>query len=117
MFTLTWTTEKELERVIGNKGDEFRRKKNMEIQSGGEKMGNASGQQGENERQWKIKANMNTTQEAKYWVSTYDNSSIKRCVTRKFHPLVVQNSVAVMQNNGKGKTKKRAARAILFFAN
>ena len=51
MFTLTWITEKELERVIENKGDKFRRKKNMEIQSGGEKMGNASGQQGENERQ------------------------------------------------------------------
>ena len=32
----------------------------MEIQSGGEKMRNASDQQGENERQWKIKANMNT---------------------------------------------------------
>ena len=42
---------KELERVIENKGDEFRRKKNMEIQSGGEKMRNASGRQGENERQ------------------------------------------------------------------
>ena len=51
MFALTWITEKELERVIENKGDEFRRKKNMEIQSGGEKMRNASGQQGENERQ------------------------------------------------------------------
>ena len=38
MFTLTWITEKELERVIENKDDEFRRKKNMEIQSGGEKM-------------------------------------------------------------------------------
>ena len=50
-FTLTWKTEKELERVIENKGDELRRKKNMEIQSGGEKMRNASGQQGENERQ------------------------------------------------------------------
>ena len=37
--------------AIENKGDEFRGKKNMEIQSGGEKMGNASGQQGENERQ------------------------------------------------------------------
>ena len=60
MFTLTWITEKELERVIENKGDEFRRKKNMEIQSGGEKMRNASGQQGESEGQWKIKANMNT---------------------------------------------------------
>ena len=59
----TQITEKELERVIENKGDEFRRKKNMEIQSGGEEMKNASGQQGENERQWKIKANMNTTQE------------------------------------------------------
>ena len=51
MFTLTWITEKELERVIENKGDEFLRKKNTEIQSGGEKMRNASGQQGENERQ------------------------------------------------------------------
>ena len=59
MFTLTWITEKELERVIENKGDEFRRKKNMEIRSGGEKMRRASGQQGERERQWK-KANMNT---------------------------------------------------------
>ena len=55
MFTLTWITEKELERVIANKGDEFRRKKNMEIQSGGEKMRNASGQKGENERQLKNK--------------------------------------------------------------
>ena len=46
MFTLTWITGKGLERVIENKGDEFRREKNMEIQSGGEKMRNASGQQG-----------------------------------------------------------------------
>ena len=51
MFRLTWITEQELERVIANKGDDFRRNKNMEIQSGGEKMRNASGQQGENERQ------------------------------------------------------------------
>ena len=51
MFTLTWTTGKELERCIENKGDEFRRKKNMEIQSGGEKMRNARDQRGENERQ------------------------------------------------------------------
>ena len=69
MFALTWITEKELERLIENKGDEFRRKKNME--SGGEKMRNASGQQGENERQWKIKANMNTGNKI------YDNSSLK----------------------------------------
>ena len=51
MFILMWITEKKLERVIENKGDEFRTKKNMEIQSGDEKMRNASGQQGENERQ------------------------------------------------------------------
>ena len=51
MFTLTSITEKEPEQVIENKGDEFRRKKNVEIQSGGEKMRNANGQQGENKRQ------------------------------------------------------------------
>ena len=51
MFTITCITERELKLVIENKGDEFCRKKNMEIQSGGEKMRNASGQQGENERQ------------------------------------------------------------------
>ena len=50
MFTLTWITEKELERIIENNGDEFRRKKNMEIQSGGEKMRNTSGQQCGNKR-------------------------------------------------------------------
>ena len=50
-FTLAWITEKELERVIENKRDEFCRKKNMKIQSGYETMRNASGQQGENERQ------------------------------------------------------------------
>ena len=49
---LTWTTEKALERVIENKRNEFCRKKNMKIQSGGETMRNAtSGPQGENERQ------------------------------------------------------------------
>ena len=49
MFTLTWITEKELERVIENKRNEFCWKKNMTIQSGGEAMRNASGQQGEYE--------------------------------------------------------------------
>ena len=33
MLTLTWTTEKELERVIENKGNEFFRKKNMEFKA------------------------------------------------------------------------------------
>ena len=42
MFTITWTTEKELERVIENKEGEFRGRKNMEIETGGEKMRNAS---------------------------------------------------------------------------
>ena len=46
IFTLKWITKKELERVIENKGDEFRRKKNMKIQSGRENMRNASGQLG-----------------------------------------------------------------------
>ena len=52
--------ETELERVTENKREEFCRKKDMEIQSGCETMRNISGQQGENERRWKIKANMNT---------------------------------------------------------
>ena len=51
MFTLTWITEKELERVIENKRDELCRKKNMKIQSGGQTMRNANGQQGEREGQ------------------------------------------------------------------
>ena len=57
-FVVIW--EKELERVIKNKRDEFCRNKNMKIQSGCETMRNASGQQGENKQQGKIKANMNT---------------------------------------------------------
>ena len=38
LFRRYFLTEKEIERVIENKGDEFGREKNMEIQSGGEKM-------------------------------------------------------------------------------
>ena len=60
MFTLTWITEKQIERVIENKGDEFCRKKNMKIQSGCKTMRNARGQQGENEQQSKVRANLNT---------------------------------------------------------
>ena len=41
----------------------------------------------------------------------------KECVTRKCDVLVVQNSVVVVQGNGNGQTKKRAARGNLFFAN
>ena len=46
MFTLTWITEKELKRVIENKGDEFR---HGNSKRGGEKIRNDSGQQGEND--------------------------------------------------------------------
>ena len=46
--------------MIENKRDEFCKKKNMKIQSGCETMRNAIGQR-----------------ETKYWVSTYDNSSLK----------------------------------------
>ena len=45
LIIIFFLTEKELERVIENKGGELRRKKNMKIQSGGEKMRNASAQQ------------------------------------------------------------------------
>ena len=60
LFTLTWITEKELEWVTENKRDECCRKKNMKLQSGGERMRNANGPQGENEWQWKTKAKINT---------------------------------------------------------
>ena len=53
-FDVIW--QKKQERVIENKRDEFCRKKNMKIQSGCNTIRNASGQQGENERPWKIKA-------------------------------------------------------------
>ena len=72
MFTLMWITAKELERVIESR-DEFQWKKNKKC-SGGEKMRNASGQQGEIERKWKKKT---WNQETKSLVSTYDNSTIK----------------------------------------
>ena len=49
IFTIKWITKKELEREIEGKGDEFRGKKNIKIQSGGEKMRNANGQLGVNE--------------------------------------------------------------------
>ena len=45
--------EQELERDTQNKGDVFCGRNNMKFCSGGEKMINASGHLGENERQWK----------------------------------------------------------------
>ena len=44
---------RELEREIKNKGDIFCLENNIKFCSGSEKMRNASGHQGENERQWK----------------------------------------------------------------
>ena len=108
MFTPTWITEKELERVIENEGDKFLRKKNMEIQSGGEKMRNASGQQGEHQRPWKIKANLNTTQETKYWVSTFDNSSIKIMCSWEVWRFSLSKQRCSRAKQRQGKEKKRA---------
>ena len=81
--------EKELQRDRKNKGDIFCWRNKMKFCSGGEKMRNANGNQGENERQWKKK---------KVNKNMYEISSVKR-VTRKFH-------VVVVQNNGKEMYKK-----------
>ena len=51
VYTHVDNRETELELVSENKREEFCRKKNMKIQSGCKTMRNASGQQGENERQ------------------------------------------------------------------
>ena len=50
MSTLTWTTEKELEREINTEGYQFRWKKNKKIIAAVRKRGNASCHLGENER-------------------------------------------------------------------
>ena len=39
---------------------------------------------------------------------------LTQCVTRTFDVLVLQNGIVVVQNNGKERQKKRAARANLF---
>ena len=59
----------------------------------------------------KIKENMNTRNKI---LGKHIRQFLHK--NRKFDVLVVQNSVVVVQNNGKGKTKKLAARANLFFA-
>ena len=51
VYTHVDNRETELELVSENKREEFCRKKIMKIQSGSKTMRNASGQQGENERQ------------------------------------------------------------------
>ena len=54
MSTLTWITEKELERELKTKGDQFRWKKNKKkFIAAVRKRGNISRQQGENEQQRK----------------------------------------------------------------
>ena len=73
-------------------------------------MRNASGHQGENERQWK-KKQTTTTKNKK----TYDISFIKR-VACKF--LEFSLHIVVVQNNGKECTKKSVLRVqSCFFAN
>ena len=41
-------------------------------------------------------------------VKKIDNFSTKKCVTRKFHVLFVQNGIAVVQNHDKKCTQKCA---------
>ena len=50
MSTLTWITEKELERVIKNKGSNYDGRKHGNFIAADEKMRNSSVHQGENER-------------------------------------------------------------------
>ena len=71
MSTLTWITEKELERVIKNKDNEFRGRKTLKFHSDSEKMRNASGQQGENEAAVKkLKTEQVHKQENFWWAHT-----------------------------------------------
>ena len=61
MSTLMWITEKEWEQEIKSKGRQILlEEKHENFIAGAEKMRNASGHQGENERQWKKKVNWNT---------------------------------------------------------
>ena len=56
-----WKTEKELKREIKKQlQNNFVGRKTWKFYSGGEKMRNASGHQGENKWQWKTKGNRNT---------------------------------------------------------
>ena len=48
MSTLTWIKEKEVEREIETKEANFHERTSLKFYSGGEKMRNTSGQQGEN---------------------------------------------------------------------
>jgi len=92
MSTLKWITEKELERDK-NKGDLFRGKKNIRILK---KRGNASGHQGENERQWKKS----------------QQEHIKR-VTRKFLEVSRCSRAKQQQRNVQKKDAARAKLVIL----
>ena len=69
---------------------------------GGEKMRNASAQQGENERQWK-EANKNKSNRG----NIYDISYV-RCLNKMFH--------VVCKTTTEKCTKKCAARAKFFFS-
>ena len=109
MFTLTWITEKELERVIKKRRRILLKKKTWKFHSGGKKIRNARGQQGEASRVKMSGSEKNTSdhehkQQDFWWAHT------------AIPPLVVQNGIAVVQNNGKEMYKKGAARVNLFFA-
>ena len=70
MFTLTCITEKELKRVIENKGDKSRRKENSRVKMNGSRSRDRllAAVKNKSEREHRKEKN---------WLSTCDNSSIK----------------------------------------
>ena len=96
MSTLLWITEKELEREIKTKGDQFRwkKKKNKKIHliAAVRKKGNASCQQGENERQRK-KSKQEHIQYFLHKTCNREVLEVSRCSRSKQRQTNVQKSV------------------------
>ena len=111
MFALTWITEKELERVK-KKGDEFCWKKKHENFIAAV-------------RKWEMFAVSKERPAGWKWAVVKKNTSYHEDKQQNFWwartaipPLVVQNGIAVVQNNGKQLYKKGGLHVqICFFAN
>ena len=97
---------RDLEREIKNNGDSFFvGKTTWKFCSGGEKMRNASGHQGENERRWK----KSEQEHVRHFLHKSCNEEVSGSFTLYF---------VVMQNNGKEIYKKSVLHVqIFFFAN
>ena len=108
MFALTWITEKELERVK-KRWRILLKKKTWKFHSGGKKMRNVRGQQGEASRVKmsgsEKKYKRPRTQATKFLVSTYGNSSSSRAKRHCGRAKQWQRTVQ----------KRGAARANLFY--